>query len=71
MIIHSTRKLSQRLPNVTKEHLAEDSPLGGWHADRLTLDRKQWVHFCHVASRAALFAAGLRKRLLYAETADG
>ena len=71
MIIHSTRKLVGRLLNVSREGLAEDSPLGGWHADRLTLDRKQWVHFCHDASRAALFAAGLRKRLLYAETADG
>jgi hypothetical protein len=56
MIIHTTRKLADRLPNVSK-----DSPLGSWHADRLTLDHRQCVLFCHDASRAALFLAGLRK----------
>jgi len=70
MIIHATRKLSERLPTVWKEPLDEDSPLGSWHADRLTLDRRQCVLFCHDASRAALFAAGLRKpqfQRLYSE----
>lgn len=69
MIIHVTRKLSERLPVVSQGPLAEDSPLGGWHVDRLTLGR-QCVLFCHDASRAALFAAGLRKpqfQLLYSE----
>lgn len=61
MIIHATRKLADRLPDVSREQLSEDSPLGSWHADRLTLDRRQCVFFCHDASRAALFAAGLRK----------
>ena len=61
MIIHATRKLADRLPDVSKVQLSEDSPLGSWHADRLTLDRRQCVLFCHDASRAALFAAGLRK----------
>ena len=61
MIIHATRKLAARLPGVSKDRLSEDSPLGGWHADRLTLDRRQCVLFCHDASRAALFSAGLRK----------
>jgi hypothetical protein len=52
--------------------------LGHWHADRLVLDRRQCVLFCHDHSRAALFAAGLRKpqfaalgdlfRPLFAET---
>ena len=62
MIIHSTRKLADRLPDVSREPLSEDSALGSWHADRLTLDRRQCVLFCHDASRAALFAAGLRKQ---------
>jgi hypothetical protein len=61
MIIHATRKLAQRLPEVSTEPLPEDSPLGSWHADRLVLDHRQCVLFCHDESRAALFVAGLRK----------
>lgn len=61
MIIHATRKLAARLPNVSKEPLQEVSALGSWHADRLTLDRRQCVLFCHDETRAALFIAGLRK----------
>ena len=61
MIIHATRKLAQRLPDVSAEPLTETSPLGSWHADRLTIDRRQCVLFCHDETRAALFAAGLRK----------
>jgi hypothetical protein len=47
MIIHATRKLADRLSMVSKAPLDEDSPLGSWHADRLTLDRRQCVLFCH------------------------
>ncbi len=61
MIIHATRKLAQRLPDVSAEPLTETGPLGSWHADRLTIDRRQCVLFCHDETRAALFAAGLRK----------
>lgn len=61
MIIHATRKMAQRLPDVSAEALTEASPLGSWHADRLTIDRRQCVLFCHDETRAALFAAGLRK----------
>ena len=61
MIIHATRKLAQRLPDVSSEPLMETSPLGSWHADRLTIDHRQCVLFCHDETRAALFAAGLRK----------
>lgn len=61
MIIHATRKLAARLPEVSKEPLQEISALGNWHADRLTLDRRQCVLFCHDETRAALFIAGLRK----------
>ena len=61
MIIHATRKLAARLPKVSKEPIQEVSALGNWHADRLILDRRQCVIFCHDETRAALFIAGLRK----------
>lgn len=61
MIIHATRKLSQCLPDVSVEPLSETSPLESWHVDRLTIDRRQCVLFCHDESRAALFTEGLRK----------
>lgn len=61
MLIHTTRKLATRLPGVSGTPLQEDSPLGSWHADRLILDRRQCVLFCHDETRAALFLPGLRK----------
>ncbi len=61
MIIHATRKLAARIPKVSQEPTQEVSALGNWHADRLTLDRRQCVLFCHDETRAALFIAGLRK----------
>lgn len=61
MIIHATRKLAARLPHVSATALPEDSLLGGWHADRLVIDRRQCVLFCHDDSRAALFMPGLKK----------
>lgn len=63
MIIHATRKLAARLPDVSPDALQEDSPLGSWHADRLIIDRRQCVLFCHDETRAALFVPGLRKEL--------
>jgi len=61
MIIHATRKLAARLPAVSPNLLPEDSLLGGWHADRLTIDRVQRVLFCHDVSRAVLFLPRVRK----------
>ncbi len=61
MIIHATRKLAERLPEVSINMLQDTCTLGSWHADRLTLDRRQCVLFCHDETRAALFVAGLRK----------
>ena len=61
MIIHATRKLATRLPDVSPDTLIEDSFLGSWHADRLVIDRRQCVLFCHDETRCALFVAGLRK----------
>ncbi len=53
--------MAQHLPDVSAELLTETRPLGIWHADRLTTDRRQCVLFCNDETRAALFAAGLRK----------
>lgn len=61
MIVHATRKLAHRLPGLSAEPLAIEGALGNWHADRLVVDRRQCVLFCHDYSRAAIFAAGLRK----------
>ena len=61
MIVHSSRKLAARLPEVSRGPLEETSPLGSWHAHLFTLDRRQCVMFCHDESRYCLFLAGLRK----------
>ncbi|ALC16746.1 hypothetical protein DSOUD_1977 [Desulfuromonas soudanensis] len=61
MIIHCTQKLAAKLPDVSAAPLAENSPLGSWHAHLYTYDRRQCVMFCHDASRYCLFLAGLVK----------
>ena len=61
MIIHCSRKLAAKLPEVSTGPLEETSPLGSWHAHLFTLDRRQCVMFCHDESRYCLFLAGLRK----------
>lgn len=61
LIIHCTKKLSERLPAVSDASLTETSPLGSWHAHRYTIDRRQCVLFCHDKTRYVLFVAGLRK----------
>lgn len=63
MVIHTTKKLAERLPMVSTGPLQEISPLGGWHANRYTIDRRQCVMFCHDQTRYVLFMAGLRKPL--------
>ena len=60
MIIHCTRKLAARLPEVSAVELPESSPLGSWHANLYTIDRRQCVLFCHDESRYCLFLPGLR-----------
>ena len=47
MIIHCTRKLAAKLPDVSNKPLVENSPLGSWHAHLLYFDRRQCVLFCH------------------------
>ena len=61
MIIHCTKKLATKLPSVSSEILSESSPLGSWHANLYTIDRRNCVLFCHDATRYTLFLPGLRK----------
>jgi hypothetical protein len=61
MLIHCTQKLAARLKNVSTKPLAEANPLGSWHANCYTIDRRLCVIFCHDLSRYVLFMAGLRK----------
>jgi hypothetical protein len=61
MIIHCSKKLVAKLPEVSPVPLEETSPLGSWHAQLFSLDHRQCVIFCHDVSRYCLFLAGLRK----------
>ncbi len=61
MILHCSHKLAAKLPGVSGTPLEEDSPLGSWHANLFTLDRRQCVMFCHDETRYCLFLVGLRK----------
>ena len=61
MIVHCAQQLAGKLPEVSRSPLEEASPLGGWHGQRFTLDRRQCVMFCHDASCYILFLRGLRK----------
>ena len=79
MILHCSKKLAAKLPDVSPTSLEETSPLGSWHGHLFTLVRRQCVMFVHDATRYALFMPGLRKpqfselgskwlRLLYTAT---
>ena len=61
MIIHCTKKLAAKLPDVSSYPLNDDSPLGGWHAQLYTIDHRQCALFCHDLSRYVLYLPGLRK----------
>ncbi len=61
MILHCTQKLAGKLTDVSATPLTEVSPLGSWHANLLTIDRRLCVIFCHDATRYSLFLPGLRK----------
>ncbi|MGH7181924.1 MAG: DUF6933 domain-containing protein [Nitrospiraceae bacterium] len=66
MILHCTQKLAVRIPSTTDlpdpevESVSRSGPLSSWHANLLTLDRRQCVLFCHDAIRYVLFLHGLR-----------
>ena len=40
MVIHCTRKLAAKLPVVSGDLLTVNSPLGSWHANLYTIDRR-------------------------------
>ena len=61
MLLHCTQKLTAKLPEVSAKPLIEVSPLGSWHANLYTIDRRQCLLFCHDASRYVLFLPGLVK----------
>jgi len=61
LIIHCTRRLAAKLPDVSAAPLEDTSPLGNWHAHLYHIDRRQCVLFCHDESRFVLFLPGLKK----------
>ncbi len=61
MIIHCTKKLAVKLPVVSGEPLTENSPLGSWHANLYTIDRRNCLLFCHDETRYTVFLPGLTK----------
>lgn len=61
MVIHCTRKLANKLPDVSSVSVEEDSPLGSWHANLYVIDRRNVLLFCHDDTRYTLFLPGLRK----------
>ena len=61
MIFHCTKALTVKLPEVSKALLADNNPIGSWHAHLHVIDRRQCVMFCHDSTRFILFQAGLKK----------
>lgn len=61
MILHCTRKLAAKLPEVSATRIEAAGPLGSWHANLFVIDRIPCVLFCHDASRYVLFQPGMRK----------
>jgi len=60
MIIHSTQKLAKKIPNVSKDSLNNDNPLGDWHANIYIIAKQSCVMFCHDKTRFCLFIPALR-----------
>lgn len=61
MILHCTKKLATKLPNVQTQVLTETSPVGSWHANLYHFDRRQCVLFTHDVTRYTVFIPGLVK----------
>jgi Domain of unknown function (DUF6933) len=61
MLLHCTQKLAAKLPEVSATPRVDLSPLGSWHANLYTYDRRQCALFCHDESRYCLFLPGLVK----------
>jgi hypothetical protein len=61
MIFHCTKALAAKLPEFSPTRLADNNPLGEWHAHLHIIDRRQCVMFCHDSTRFVLFDSGLKK----------
>ncbi|WP_420870698.1 DUF6933 domain-containing protein [Mariprofundus erugo] len=61
MIIHCTKKLAAKLSDVSAEPLMDSNPLGSWHANLYTIDRRNCVMFCHDQTRFVLLMVGVKK----------
>lgn len=61
MIVHCTKKLAAKLPNSEPSSHSETGPLGSWHANLYTFDRRQCVLFTHDETRYSLFLTGVVK----------
>lgn len=59
MIIHCTKKLAKKLPEVSGTALTEANPVGSWHANLYEFDGKECILLCHDKTRFVLFMAGL------------
>jgi uncharacterized protein DUF6933 len=60
MILHCTRKLAERLSDVSTARLTETDQLGSWQAHLYSIDRRQCLFFCHDATRYCLLLPGVR-----------
>ncbi len=61
MIIHCTKKLAKKIPDISDQQHQETSPLGSWHANLYSVDHRNCILFCHDATRYTVFIPGLRK----------
>lgn len=71
--LHCTKKLLAKLPlledgrlnsrqgHFAAESVAVESPLSGWHANLILLQRRQCVLFVHDSTRFPLFIPALKK----------
>ncbi len=71
--LHCTKKLTAKLPlhengrlQSRRNHLtvvtsSDKNPLSGWHANLITLQRRQCVLFVHDITRFPVFVLGLKK----------
>ena len=59
MILHCTKKLAPKLLAIQNEPQQETSPMGSWHANLYTYDRRQCVLFTHDETRYSIFIPGL------------
>jgi len=59
-VLHCTRKLAEKLSEVSAAPVEEVGALGSWHATLVRFDRLQCVLFCHDHTRYCLFLPRLR-----------